>query len=96
MPSLQAHHTHGVPTSPSLASSVKNASCDSCLLHKATDAPRNTVACAKPSRPPLNLSYDLWSPVNVSSLHGLRNCMLVIDHHAHYMWVRFLTCKDDA
>jgi hypothetical protein len=67
MQSLQAHHTHGVPTSPTLASSVKNVSCDSCLLHKATAAPRNTVACAKPSRPLLNLSSDLWDHVNVPS-----------------------------
>jgi hypothetical protein len=22
--------------------------------------------------------------------------MLVIDHHTHYMWMRFLKCKDDA
>jgi hypothetical protein len=31
-------------------------SCDSCLLHKATAAPRNTIAFAKPSRPLLNMS----------------------------------------
>jgi hypothetical protein len=96
MQSLQAEHTHGVPTSPTLASYVKHISCDSCLLHKATTAPRNTAACAKPSRPLLNLSYDLWGPMNVPSPHGLRECLLVIDHHTHYMWVRFLKSKDDA
>jgi hypothetical protein len=72
MQSLQAHHTHGVPTSPMLASIVSKVSCDSCLLHKATAAPRNTADCAKPSRPLLNLSADLWGPVNVPSPHGLR------------------------
>jgi hypothetical protein len=55
MQSLQAQHTHGVPTSHALASAVENISCDSCLLHKATVAPRNINACAKPSRPLLNL-----------------------------------------
>jgi hypothetical protein len=94
--SLQAHHTHGVPTSPTLASSVKIVSYDSCLLRKATDAPRNTAACAKPSRPLLNMSSGLWGPVNVPSPHGLRYCLLVIDHHAHYMWVRFLKSMDGA
>jgi hypothetical protein len=59
MQSLQAHHTHGVPPSLALANSVKNVSCDSCLLHKATVEPRNTFACAKPSHPLLNLSSDL-------------------------------------
>jgi hypothetical protein len=94
--SLHAHHTHGIPTSPALANYVKSVSCDSCLLHKATDAPPNTNACAKPFRPLLNLSFDLWGPVNVPSPHGLRYCLLVIDHHTHYMWVRFLKTKDDA
>jgi hypothetical protein len=96
MQSLHAQHTHGVPTSPPLASSLKHVSCDSCLLHKASPAPRNTVACVKPSRPLLNMSSDLWGPVNVPSPHGLRYCLLVIDHHIHYMWVRFLKSKDDA
>jgi hypothetical protein len=96
MQSMQAQHTYGIPTSPALASYVKNVSCDSCLLHKATPAPRNTAACAKPSRPLLNMSSDLWGPVNVPSLHGLRYCLLVIDYHTHYMWVRFLKSQDDA
>jgi hypothetical protein len=95
MQSLHAQHTHGVPTSPTLANYVKNISCDSCLLHKAIAAPRNTNACAKPSRPLLNISSDLWGPLNVPSQHGLRYCLLVIDHHTHYMWVRFLKTKDD-
>jgi hypothetical protein len=90
MQSLHAQRTHGVPTSPTLASSVKNVSCDSCLLHKAIVAPRNTTACAKLSRPLLNMSSNLWGLVNVPSPHDLRYCLLVIDHHAHYMWVRFL------
>jgi hypothetical protein len=96
MQSPQAQHTHGVPTSPTLANSIKNVSCDSCLLHKASVAPRNTVACAKPSRPLLSLSSNLWGPVNVPSSHGLRYCLLIIDYHTHYMWVRFLKSKDDA
>jgi hypothetical protein len=32
----------------------------------------------------------------VPSSHGLRYCLLVIDHHTHYMWVRFLKTKNDA
>jgi hypothetical protein len=74
MQSLHTQHTHGVPTSPTLVSSVKSVSYDSCLLHKATAAPRNTTACAKPSRPLLNMSSYLWGQVNVPSPHGLRYC----------------------
>jgi hypothetical protein len=58
MQGLHAQHTHGVPTSPTLANSEK-INCDSCLLHRATLAPRNTTACATPSRPLLNMSPDL-------------------------------------
>jgi hypothetical protein len=42
------------------------------------------------------MSSDLWGPINVSSPHGLRYFLLVIDHYTHYMWVRFLKSKDDA
>jgi hypothetical protein len=87
MQSPHAHHRHGGPTSHVLACSLKSVSCDSCLLHKATVAPRNTTSCAKPSRPLLNMSFDLLGPINVPSPHGFRYCLLVIDHHTHYMWV---------
>jgi hypothetical protein len=63
MQSLHAQHTDGVPSSPALAIPLTNVSCDSCLLHKATVAPRNTVACVKPSRPLLHMSSSLWGPV---------------------------------
>jgi hypothetical protein len=96
MQSLHAQHTYGVPASLVLARYVNKVSCESCLLHKATAAPRNTAACAKPSRPLLNLSADLWESVNVPSPHGLRYRSLVIDHHTNYMWVWFLKSKEDA
>jgi hypothetical protein len=96
MQSLHAQHDDGVPIPHALPSSVKNVSCDSCLLSKASAAPRNTLACSKPPRPLLNLSSDIWGLVNVRSPHGLRYCMLVIDHHTNYMWVRFLKSKDDT
>jgi hypothetical protein len=34
--------------------------------------------------------------VNVLSPHGLRYCLVVIDHHTHYMCVRFLKSKEDT
>jgi transposase InsO family protein len=42
------------------------------------------------------LSSDQWCPFNVPSPHGIRYCLLVIDHYAQYIWVRFLKSKDDA
>jgi hypothetical protein len=58
---------------------------------------RNIIACAKPSRPLLNLTSELWGLVNVPSPHVLCYCLLVIDHHTYYIcWVRFLKSKNDA
>jgi hypothetical protein len=94
--SLQAQHTQGFPTSPALASSINNVSCDSCSLHKATVAPRNTTPYTKPSRPMLNLCSNIWGNVNFPSPHGLRYFLLVIDHYTHYMWVRFLKSKEET
>jgi hypothetical protein len=94
MQRLHAQHTHGVPTSPTLASYVKNVSCDSCVLHKATTAPHNTAACAKPPRPLLNTSSDLWGPMNIPSPHSPRLCSSSTT--THYMRVRFLMSKDDS
>jgi hypothetical protein len=42
----------------------------------------------------LNLSSNIRGHVNVPCFHGLRYCLLVIDHHTHYIWVRFLKSKD--
>jgi hypothetical protein len=75
---------------------VKTVSCDSCLLHKASDALNNTSACLKPTLPLMDLSSYIWGQVNVPSPHGLRYCLLVIDHHTNYMWVRFLRSKNDT
>jgi hypothetical protein len=81
--SLHAQHYNGVPTSHVLP--IQNVSCDSCLLNKASAAPRNTLACATPPRPLMNLSSDIWGPVNVPSPHGVRYCLHVIDHHTNFM-----------
>jgi hypothetical protein len=44
----------------------------------------------------MNMSSDIRDPVKVPSPHGLRYCLLVIDHHTNYMWVGFLKSKDDT
>jgi hypothetical protein len=96
MQNRHAQHTNGVPTSHALPSYVKNNSCDSCLLNSASATLRNALACAKPPRPPMNPPSDIWGPGNLPSPHGLRYCLLVIDHHTNFMWVRFLKSKDDT
>jgi hypothetical protein len=32
----------------------------------------------------------------VPSPHGLRYCILVIDHHSHFIWVKFTETKDES
>jgi hypothetical protein len=63
---------------------------------KANVAPCNSPPCLNPTRPLMNLSSDTWDPINFPSPHGLRYCLLVMDHHTKYMWVRLLKSKDDT
>jgi hypothetical protein len=62
--------------------------------------PQHHCFCKTIPSPPehvlLNPEHDLWDLVNVTSPHGFRYCLLVIDHHTHYMWVLFLKSKDDT
>jgi hypothetical protein len=44
----------------------------------------------------MNLSSSTWGPLNVMSTHGLRYCLVVIDHHTNCIWVLFLKSKDDT
>jgi hypothetical protein len=70
MQSLHAQHDHGVPSIPALPGYVNTVSCDSWLLRKISVAPPNASAGHKPARPLMNLSSDIWGPVNVPSPHG--------------------------
>jgi hypothetical protein len=65
------------------------------FIEQISDAHRNSYTCAKPSRPIMNLSSVTWGHVNVPSPHGLRYCMLVIDHRTSFTWARFFKIKDD-
>jgi hypothetical protein len=90
MQSLHAQHSHNTPYVPVMPSCVTDLSFDYCNLNKATSAPQNRNASRKPAAPLQHFSCDLWGPVHVPSLYGLRYCLLVIDHNTNFMWVRFL------
>jgi transposase InsO family protein len=96
MQSLQAQYSNGIPLSHEMPSYVTNISFYSRMLNKASAAPRNTSAFAKPPHPLMNLSSDMLGPMNVPSPHGLRYYLLVIDSHTIFMWVRFWKSKDDT
>jgi hypothetical protein len=78
----------------SMPSSAIVLSCDSCNMNKAASAPRNRTASQKHAAPLEKFSCDLWGPVHVLSPYGLRHCLLAIEHHTNYMWVRFMKSKD--
>jgi hypothetical protein len=77
-----------------MPSYVIDLSFDLCNLNKAASAPRNRIASHKHAAPLEKFSGDLWGHVYVPSLYGLRYCLLGIDHHTNYMWVRFMKSKD--
>jgi hypothetical protein len=96
MQSLQAKQSHNTPSVPAMPSYVIDLSSQSCNLNKATSAPQNRKASHKPAAPLQHFSCDLWGPVHVPSTYGVRYCLLVIDHHTNFMWVRFLKSKDET
>jgi transposase InsO family protein len=96
MQSLPAQHSHNnTPFVHVMPSYVNDLSCESCNLNKAVSAPQNRKASHKPAAPLQHLSCDLWGPINVPSPYGLKYCLLVIDHHTNFMWVRFLKSTKD-
>jgi hypothetical protein len=96
MQSLQAQYAHNTPYVHVMPSSVNDLSCESCNLNKAVAAPQNRKASQKPAAPLHYFSCDLWGPFNVPSPYGLKYCLLVIDYHTNFMWVRFLKSKDET
>jgi hypothetical protein len=70
--SLHAQHQNGAPFVPAMPSYVINLSCSFCNLYKATSAPRNRTASAKPRTPVRKFSCYLWGNVHVPSPYGLR------------------------
>jgi hypothetical protein len=65
MQGLEAQHANGVETVLHLGPGVRHISCDSCLLHKAQSAVKNTSPCDKPASPLMQMSCDLWGPVSI-------------------------------
>jgi hypothetical protein len=96
MQSLRAQHSHNTPHVPVMPSFVNDLSCEFSNLNKAALAPQNRKASHKPAAPLQHFSCDLWGDVNVSSPYGLKYCLLVIDHHTNFTWVRFLKSKDET
>jgi hypothetical protein len=91
---LEAQHTHNTTFVPAMPTFVIDLSCDSCNLNKASSAPRNRIASQKHAAPLQNLFFCLWGPVGVPSPYGMRYCLLAIDHHTNFTWVRFLNSND--
>jgi hypothetical protein len=56
MQDLESQHCNGVASVHALGSLVNTIACDSCLLHKAHAASRNSTPCTKPSPPLLHMS----------------------------------------
>jgi hypothetical protein len=96
MQSLKAQHSHNTVSVHVMPSSVNDLSYESCNLNKAASAPQNRKASQKPAAPLQHMLCVQWGPVSVPSPYGLRYCLVVIDHHANFMRVRFLKSKDET
>ncbi|GJX79243.1 zinc finger, CCHC-type containing protein [Tanacetum coccineum] len=82
---------HGIPT-------IKHTTqvCDVCLIGKHSRAPFPKKAKAR-STSPLDLVYgDLCGPITPPTPSGKKYIFLLVDDYSRYMWVYFLTTKDQA
>ncbi|GJW60347.1 zinc finger, CCHC-type containing protein [Tanacetum coccineum] len=82
---------HGIP-------SIKHTTqvCDVCLIGKHSRAPFPKKAKAI-STSPLDLVYgDLCGPITPPTPFGKKYIFLLVDDYSRYMWVNFLTTKDQA
>ncbi|GJW68800.1 zinc finger, CCHC-type containing protein [Tanacetum coccineum] len=70
--------------------------CDVCLIGKHSRAPFPKKAKAR-STSPLDLVYgDLCGPITPPTPSGKKYIFLLVDDYSRYMWVYFLTMKDQA
>ncbi|GKA65283.1 zinc finger, CCHC-type containing protein [Tanacetum coccineum] len=82
---------HGIPT-------IKHTTqiCDVCLIGKHSRAPFPKKSKAR-STSPLDLVYgDLCGPITPPTPSGKKYIFLLVDDYSRYMWVYFLTTKDQA
>ncbi|GJU74747.1 zinc finger, CCHC-type containing protein [Tanacetum coccineum] len=82
---------HGVPA-------IKHTTqiCDVCLVGKQSRAPFPKKAKGR-STSPLDLIYgDLCGPITPPTPSGKRYIFLLVDDYSRYMWVYFLSTKDQA
>ncbi|GKB92074.1 zinc finger, CCHC-type containing protein [Tanacetum coccineum] len=70
--------------------------CDVCLIGKQNRTPFPKKAKAR-STSPLDLVYgDLCGPITPPTPSGKRYIFLIVDNYSRYMWVYFLSTKDQA
>nr|GEY72719.1 ribonuclease H-like domain, reverse transcriptase, RNA-dependent DNA polymerase [Tanacetum cinerariifolium] len=82
---------HGIPA-------IKHTTqvCDVCLIKKHSRAPFPKKAKAR-STSPLDLVYgDLCGPITPPTPSGKKYIFLLVDDYSRYMWVYFLSTKDQA
>ncbi|GJW27623.1 zinc finger, CCHC-type containing protein [Tanacetum coccineum] len=82
---------HGIPT-------IKHTTqiCDVCLIGKHSRTPFPKKSKAR-STSPLDLVYgDLCGPITPPTPSGKKYIFLLVDDYSRYMWVYFLTTKDQA
>nr|GEZ85409.1 zinc finger, CCHC-type [Tanacetum cinerariifolium] len=82
---------HGIPT-------IKHREqiCDVCLIRKHSRSPFPKKAKTR-STSPLDLVYgDLCGPITPPTPSGKKYIFMLVDDYSRYMWVYFLTTKDQA
>ncbi|KAJ9544564.1 hypothetical protein OSB04_024271 [Centaurea solstitialis] len=70
--------------------------CSACEKGKQTRASFKSKQISSISSPLQLLHMDLFGPVNVQSIAGMKYTLVIVDEYSRYTWVFFLRSKSDA
>ena len=72
-----------------------NTLCSDCAISKSFKLPFVSVSCTT-SKPLELLHMDVWGPAPISSVHGFRYYLIIVDDYTKYSWFYHLQFKSDV
>ncbi|KAM1025659.1 hypothetical protein ACFX13_039472 [Malus domestica] len=79
----------------SMSRTMNNTFCSDCVVSKSSKLPFVSGSCTT-SKPLELLHMDVWGPAPISSVHGFRYYVIIVDDYTKYSWLYPLKFKSDV
>ncbi|KAM1788705.1 hypothetical protein ACFX11_038955 [Malus domestica] len=79
----------------SMSRTMNNTFCSDCAVSKSSKLPFVSGSCTT-SKPLELLHMDVWGPAPISSVHGFRYYVIIVDDYTKYSWLYPLKFKSDV